>query len=90
MQVDVRKNNVTKAWALLNKKLKEDGDLRRYREKQHYEKKAVARQRRLKEAQKRHRKELLTRVDGDIPVYKSKKRKKFAKDWEERVRKDAQ
>lgn len=34
MEVKVRKNNVGKALSILNKKLAEDGDLRRYAERQ--------------------------------------------------------
>jgi hypothetical protein len=49
MEVIVRKNNVAKAWALLSKKLREDGDLRRVIERREFKTKGEKR----REANKR-------------------------------------
>jgi ribosomal protein S21 len=65
MEVQVRKNNVTKALNLLNKKLAEDGDLRRANERRFYKPKSVKRRENAKAAKKRFQKELQKRMDDE-------------------------
>jgi len=50
---------------LLNKKLAEDGDLRRANEKRFYKPKSVKKQERAKAAKKRFQKELQKRMDDE-------------------------
>lgn len=56
-EIIVRKNNINKAIQLLNKKVREDGDLRRVVERRYHTPKSVLRRQRLKKAQIRARKE---------------------------------
>jgi hypothetical protein len=53
MGVIVRKNNVAKAWALLSKKLREDGDLRRVIERSEFKTKGERRRESLKRSKMR-------------------------------------
>lgn len=62
-EVIVRKNNVNKAIALLNKKVREDGDLRRATERAHFQSKGLKRRQRLAKAKVRARKEALARQE---------------------------
>jgi small subunit ribosomal protein S21 len=90
MQVNVRKNNVVKAMNLLNKKLKEEGDVMRLRERMTYEKPSAKRRRLAKAGRKRFLKSLASRVDGEFSSdRRPSKRKPKKKAWEARVRKDA-
>lgn len=63
MEVIVRKNNVNKAIAILNKKIREDGDLRRVNDRAHFESKSVKRRKNLAKAKVRARKEGLQRQE---------------------------
>lgn len=65
MEVIVRKNNVNKAIAILNKKIREDGDLRRVTERAHFESKGLKRRKRLAKAKVRARKEGLQRQEDN-------------------------
>lgn len=65
MQVHVRKNNVAKALNLLNKKLAEDGDLRRSTERRYYKSKSVLKRENAKKAKKRFKKQLEQRIEND-------------------------
>lgn len=65
MQVPVRKNNVAKALNLLNKKLAEDGDLRRNQERRYYKSKSVLKRENAKKAKKRFKKQLEQRIEND-------------------------
>jgi ribosomal protein S21 len=65
MEVIVRKNNVNKAIAILNKKIREDGDLRRATERAHFESKGIRRRKKLAKAKMRARKEGLQRQEDN-------------------------
>jgi|LakMenEpi03Aug12_release.lakeMendotaPanAssembly.Ray.scaffolds.fasta_scaffold40397_10 ribosomal protein S21 len=65
MIVQVRKNNVAKAITIWNKKIAEDGDLRRVLERQHFESKGQKRRARLARAKARQRKEDQQRREDD-------------------------
>lgn len=65
MQVHVRKNNVAKALNLLNKKLAEDGDLRRNQERRYYKSKSVLKRENAKKAKRRFKKQLEQRIEND-------------------------
>lgn len=65
MQVQVRKNNVAKALNLLNKKLAEDGDLRRSQERRYYKSKSVLKRENAKKAKKKFKKQLEQRIEND-------------------------
>jgi ribosomal protein S21 len=65
MEVIVRKNNVNKAIAILNKKIREDGDLRRATERAHFESKGIKRRKKLAKAKMRARKEGLQRQEDN-------------------------
>lgn len=65
MEVIVRKNNVNKAIAILNKKIREDGDLRRVTERAHFESKGLKKRKRLAKAKVRARKEGLQRQEDN-------------------------
>jgi ribosomal protein S21 len=65
MEVIVRKNNVNKAIAILNKKVREDGDLRRVTERAHFESKGLKKRKRLAKAKVRARKEGLQRQEDN-------------------------
>lgn len=58
MEVIVRKNNVSKAWALLSKKLREDGDLRRVIERMEFKTKGEKRREALKRSKMRVAKQM--------------------------------
>lgn len=91
MEVSVRKNNVAKAMNLLNKKLREDGDFRRVKERAYYKKPSTRRQERMKKAQKAFKKDLIARLGEAqevVATRKSEKRKSKKKAWERRVRND--
>lgn len=64
-EVIVRKNNVNKAIALLNKKVREDGDLRRVTERAHFESKGLKKRKRLAKARMRARKEAQQRFEDN-------------------------
>jgi len=66
MEVQVRKNNVAKAITVLNRKVAEDGDLRRVIERQHYMSKGEKRRARLARAKARQRKEDQQRREEDF------------------------
>lgn len=65
MKVQVRKNNVAKALNLLNKKLAEDGDLRRSTERRYYKPKSVLKRENKQKQVKRHKKELQQRIEDE-------------------------
>ena len=65
MKVQVRKNNVAKALNLLNKKLAEDGDLRRSTERRYYKPKSVLKREKAKNAKKRYKKALQQRIEDE-------------------------
>jgi ribosomal protein S21 len=65
MEVIVRKNNVNKAIAILNKKIREDGDLRRATERAHFESKGIKRRKKLAKAKMRAIKEARERASED-------------------------
>jgi ribosomal protein S21 len=65
IEVIVRKNNVNKAIAILNKKVREDGDLRRVMERQHYETKSQRRRKKMAKAKIRALKDARERASED-------------------------
>jgi ribosomal protein S21 len=65
IEVIVRKNNVNKAIAILNKKVREDGDLRRVVERQHYETKSQRRRKKTAKAKIRALKDARERASED-------------------------
>lgn len=64
-EVLVRKNNINKAIAILNKKIRECGDLRRATERAHFESKGLKRRKRLAKAKVRARKEAQQRFEDN-------------------------
>ena len=63
--VEVRGNNVEKAMRVLKKKLQKDGLFRELRQRQHFEKPSLKRQRKLKESLRRIAKEKRLRERRD-------------------------
>jgi ribosomal protein S21 len=65
IEVIVRKNNVNKAIAILNKKVREDGDLRRVMERQHHETRSQRRRKKMAKAKIRALKDARERASED-------------------------
>lgn len=66
MEIVVRKNNVSKAVSLLNKRMAEDGDLRRYVERAHgFKSQGEIRRAAMAAAKIRARKDLQERLAQD-------------------------
>jgi ribosomal protein S21 len=65
IEVIVRKNNVNKAIAILNKKVREDGDLRRVIERKYHETKSERRRKKMAKAKIRAIKEARERASED-------------------------
>lgn len=73
---------------LLNKKLREDGDFRRTKERRFYKPPSVKRQESRKDAKKAFNKSLQDRVDGEFVPQTGKKKKSRKKHYESLIIKD--
>jgi len=70
MEVIVRKNNVSKAWALLSKKMREDGDLRRVIERSEFKTKGEKRREAKKRSKMRLAKQMREEREVDEQTYR--------------------
>lgn len=64
LRVDVRKNNIAKAISILNRKVKEDGDLRRVVERSVFLPKSTRARIKTRRAQKYKKRDLLDNIEN--------------------------